>query len=67
MSAQQTREQPWRTTATGPTRCRNCGAHVTAAFARTFGDDHDTVHACRACAPAREIFEGAAARRRADR
>lgn len=31
--------------------CRNCGEHVTAQFAKVFGDNQDTVSKCIQCVP----------------
>ncbi|MFP8956754.1 hypothetical protein ACLI4Y_08500 [Natrialbaceae archaeon A-CW3] len=41
-------------TTTAP-QCRNCGTQVTRQFARVFGDNRDTVHACPDCATYREM------------
>ncbi|MGM0592547.1 MAG: DUF7563 family protein [Halobacteriota archaeon] len=35
-------------------RCRNCGRHVTATFARVFGDNQNLVHGCLHCTTQRE-------------
>lgn len=42
--------------------CLNCGQYVTPTFARVFGDNEDTVHACPNCASMRTIMESGAAR-----
>jgi hypothetical protein len=40
--------------------CENCGAFVTARFARVFGDNDDRIHACTHCRTATEIMNGRA-------
>lgn len=42
------------------TECENCGAFVTARFARVFGDNDHTIHACTECRTATEILNGRA-------
>lgn len=37
--------------------CSNCGEHVTAKFARVFGDNDDNVNKCIACATNAELDE----------
>lgn len=39
-------------------RCRNCGSFVTDRFRRVFGDNDDTVHACRRCSTMRALRNG---------
>ncbi|WP_192498391.1 DUF7563 family protein [Halorussus halophilus] len=43
------------------TNCESCGAFVTEQFARTFGDNTDTVHACPDCTDMTCVKNGAAA------
>lgn len=40
-----------------------CGAHVTRDFARVYGDNTDTVHACFDCETATDVKRGAGAGR----
>lgn len=40
------------------TQCRNCGAHVTAHFARVFGDNGDHVHGCLECIVNTKLHDG---------
>lgn len=42
------------------TECQRCGAQVSRKFARVFGDNDDTVHACTNCVPDSAILNGAA-------
>ena len=41
--------------------CTNCGAFVTTAFARVYGDDDDIPHACMECATGEALKNDAAA------
>jgi len=41
--------------------CEHCGAHVTAAFARTHGDNDDEAHRCPDCDSWVRISAGSAA------
>lgn len=41
----------------GTNRCRNCGAFVTARFARVFGDNRDVVHECPECASSTQLLK----------
>lgn len=41
--------------------CQNCGAAVTARFARVFGDSDQRAHACKQCSTMKKIQKGAAA------
>jgi hypothetical protein len=41
--------------------CTSCGAFVTRAFARVYGDDNDVPHACLECATREELKNDAAA------
>jgi protein-arginine kinase activator protein McsA len=41
-------------------RCQNCGEPVSEHFARVFGDNNDSAHACYACASYNAITNGAA-------
>ena len=41
--------------------CLNCGRYVSPSFARVFGDNEDSVHACPNCASMREIMDAGAA------
>jgi hypothetical protein len=41
--------------------CPNCGAVVTASFARVFGDNHDDIHGCLECMTFRDLMSGAGA------
>jgi hypothetical protein len=43
-----------------PKRCRNCGGHVTADFARVFGDNQNRVDSCPVCATLTDIVDGGA-------
>jgi hypothetical protein len=43
-------------------RCANCGAPVTATFARVYGDNRDVAHGCPACMRRHELDRGEAAR-----
>lgn len=44
------------------THCHNCGSHVTADFARVYGDNDGNVYACPRCVRAiAELRDGAAA------
>lgn len=36
-------------------RCSQCGSHVSLSFARVFGSNHDSVHACPSCSTLREL------------
>lgn len=38
--------------------CQRCGGHVTAQYARVFGDNDDIVHGCQECKTGREMYEG---------
>ncbi|MDZ7729864.1 MAG: hypothetical protein U5K37_00895 [Natrialbaceae archaeon] len=40
---------------TSAPHCRSCGNRVTRQFARVFGDNRDTVHACPECSTYREM------------
>ncbi|MFW5918630.1 MAG: DUF7563 family protein [Halanaeroarchaeum sp.] len=40
--------------------CGHCGAHVSTAFARVFGNNHNEVYACPDCATMRELRNGLA-------
>lgn len=44
----------------GKRYCGHCGAHVSIAFARVFGNNHDEVYACPDCATMRELRNGLA-------
>jgi len=44
-----------------PNRCRGCGAHVTAEYRRTYGNESGTVYACPSCATYREMKDDGAA------
>lgn len=48
------------------TTCRNCGAFVTQAFARVFGDNDDRVTGCPECTSFTALTEGAGADARRD-
>lgn len=39
-------------------QCRNCDAHVTARFARVFGDNGDQVYRCPDCAANPDRYDG---------
>lgn len=39
-------------------RCHECGAFVTARFARVFGDNQNDLHACRSCTSVGALVEG---------
>lgn len=41
-------------------QCNQCGAFVTARFARVFGDNQDTLHGCRSCMSVGDLVEGGA-------
>ena len=41
--------------------CQNCRKKVSAHFAKVFGDNDDTAHACRKCASYGSVVDGAAA------
>ena len=45
----------------GRSHCRSCGGHVSAEFARVFGDQANEVYACLACARNGALVDGAAA------
>lgn len=45
-------------------RCQNCGAFVSARFARVFGDNDDRVYGCRECMTTTELFAGGPAQGR---
>ncbi len=47
--------------------CQNCGAFVTEQFAKTFGDNEETVHACRDCKGMTAVKRGAGAKPDYDR
>ena len=38
--------------------CNDCGAFVTARFARVLGDNEDEVYPCRRCTGFSELIEG---------
>lgn len=40
--------------------CQNCGARVSAEYARVFGNDADELHACSNCSTQRAVARGAA-------
>ncbi|MFC7044334.1 hypothetical protein ACFQH6_20550 [Halobacteriaceae archaeon GCM10025711] len=42
-------------------QCENCGAFVTDAFARVFGDQDDVVHRCQSCDTKGRLNQGSAA------
>ena len=42
--------------------CTRCGAFVTSAFARVFGDNDDRVHGCPECLQSRDLEDGGSAR-----
>lgn len=46
------------------TECRGCGGHVTAQFARVFGDNDHRVFSCPECSTGVELYEGEAATRK---
>lgn len=37
--------------------CEGCGAHVTRAFARVFGDNNDDVVECLTCSTTRDLSD----------
>lgn len=39
-------------------QCNNCNSYVTPRFARVFGDNTNTVHACITCSTLHELREG---------
>jgi hypothetical protein len=41
-------------------QCKNCNAYVTQQFARVFGDNNNTVHACIECSTLHALREGEA-------
>lgn len=38
--------------------CRHCGAHVSARFARVFGNNDGQIYACLDCSTSRELRRG---------
>lgn len=47
----------------GSSQCRNCGAYVSARFARVFGDNNDEVYNCIECSTLRDLQQGAGTQR----
>lgn len=53
------RDTPTLTTGqTAQRECENCGEYVTKQFARVFGDESGTVHACMNCSTGRQLRNG---------
>lgn len=44
----------------GGKTCENCGGHVTARYARVFGDNRDRIFGCPSCMSSAELREGRA-------